>query len=133
MSEITHTGTVTTVTKNTVTLSLSSDSCGSCSLRGVCGPASNQERTINVESSDAQSFVVGQKVEVTLSQSQAVNAAFWGYILPLILILSVVFGGTAAKNETFAAAAALGTIPVYYFILWLCRGKLKKTLQIKIR
>lgn len=133
MSEITHTGTITAIKGNKITLLLSSAACGSCALRSACGPASHPDRKIDIETPEAKNFSVGQTVEVMLTQTQTVKAAFWGYIAPLILMLSALFSGLAFCSETCAAALSLGSLPVYYFILWLCRGKLKKTLQIKIR
>lgn len=133
MSEIIHAATVTATEKNSITLLLSSGACDGCALHSVCGPAAQQGRTINIKTPDAETFAVGQTVDVVLSQTQALNAAFWGYIAPLILMLTVLFAALAFSSETLAAALALAVLPFYYCILWLCRDKLKKTLQIKIR
>lgn len=133
MNEIVHTGTVTAVDKNKVTLKLSSAACDGCALRGACGSAANSERGFGVETPEAGKFAPGQKIEVVLSPAQAAGAAFWGYIAPLILVLAVLLAVSGFGSETLAAALSLGVLPVYYFLLWLCRGRLKKTLQIKIR
>ncbi len=133
MNEIIHAATVTATEKNSITLLLSSGACDGCALHSVCGPAAQQKRTINIKMPDAETFAVGQTVDVVLSQAQALNAAFWGYIAPLILMLTVLFAALAFSNETLAAALSLAVLPFYYCILWLCRDKLKKTLQIKIR
>lgn len=133
MNEIVHTGVITNVAKNKVTLRLSSAACDGCALRGACGSAAHPENGFDVETPDAEKFSPGQTVEVVLMPAQAAGAAFWGYIAPLILVLTVLFTVSAFGSETLAAVLSLGSLPVYYLMLWLCRGRLKKALQIKIR
>lgn len=133
MNEIVHTGVVTAVDKNKVTLKIPSAACDGCALRGACGSAANSERGFSVETPEAGNFSPGQKVKVVLSPAQAAEAAFWGYVAPLVLVLAVLFTVLGFGGETLAASLSLAVLPLYYFILWLCRNKLKKTLQIKIR
>lgn len=133
MNEIVHTGVITAVAKNKVTLRLSSAACDGCALRGACGPAARSKNGFDVETPDAENFIPGQTVEVVLMPAQAAGAAFWGYIAPLILVLTVLFTVSAFGGETPAAVLSLGILPVYYLMLWLFRGRLKKALQIKIR
>lgn len=133
MNEIVHKGVITAVAKNKVTLRLSSAACDGCALHSACGSAAHSQNGFDIETPDADKFSPGQSVEVVLMQAQAAGAAFWGYIAPLILVLAVLFTVSAFGSETLAAVLSLGSLPVYYFLLWLCRGRLKKALQIKIR
>ena len=133
MNEIVHTGVITAVAKNKVTLRLSSAACDGCALRGACVPSARSKKGVDCETPDAENFIPGQTVEVVLMPAQAAGAAFWGYIAPLILVLTVLFTVSAFGGETPAAVLSLGILPVYYLMLWLFRGRLKKALQIKIR
>ena len=66
MNEIVHTGVITAVAKNKVTLRLSSAACDGCALRGACGPAARSKNGFDVETPDAENFIPGQTVEVVL-------------------------------------------------------------------
>ncbi|MGL5547644.1 MAG: SoxR reducing system RseC family protein, partial [Tannerellaceae bacterium] len=56
------------------------------------------------------------------------------YALPIVLILSTLFGASAAgMSDTAAALLALATLIPYYCVLYLFRNKLKKRFTFKIR
>lgn len=136
MTEIAHPATVIAVETTKITLQLTSENhCHNCALQNVCSSGEASERTITLnDKKAAKNFYIGQNVEVILSSKQITQAAVYGYILPLLLVLFFLFVPYfLTHNETLAALLSLAVIPVYYSLLWLFRKKIKKTLQISIR
>lgn len=136
MTEIAHPATVTAVETSKITLQLTSENCcHNCALQNVCGSGEPSGRTITLNDKEAaKNFYIGQNVEVILSSKQITQAAVYGYILPLLLVLFFLFVPYfLTHDETLAALLSLAVIPVYYSLLWLFRKKIKKALQISIR
>lgn len=136
MTEIAHPATVIAVETSKITLQLTSENCcHNCALQNVCGSGEPSGRTITLNDKEAaKNFYIGQNVEVILSSKQITQAAVYGYILPLLLVLFFLFVPYfLTHNETLAALLSLAVIPVYYSLLWLFRKKIKKALQISIR
>ena len=62
--------------------------CHNCALQNVCSSGETSERTITLnDKKAAKNFYIGQNVEVILSSKQITQAAVYGYILPLMLVL----------------------------------------------
>lgn len=134
MTEITHSGTITAIKQNIITVEIAQkEACGSCALKDACSQTTKQHQ-IEVETQTPEKYQTGQKAEVTISSKQAFYAALYGYIIPLFLvILSLFLSFILTKNETTAALCGLGILIPYYILLWIFRNNLKKSLIIKIR
>ncbi len=134
MSEIVHTAIVTSVSKDAITASFErSEACGKCALKDACGQAKEQHE-ISVAIDDGTKYVVGQKVEVVISGAQAFYAAFWGYILPLVIVLATMMVTyVLTADETLCAVLSLSSLVVYYPTMLGLRKYFNKSFQIKIR
>ena len=134
MSEIVHKAIISDIREKLIIAQISrGEACGSCALKEACGQTTNTHQ-VAIESDNTDQYSIGQQIEVIISQSQAYYAAFWGYLLPLVLILFVLFTTyTLSKSEELAAIVSLGILVIYYVLLWIFRSYFQRKLQIRIR
>ena len=73
-------------------------------------------------------------MEVVLKATMGMKAVWLGYFIPVLLLLGAVLGLMAlGVAEVPAALVGLGTLAVYYFVLWLFRGRLKNEYLFTIK
>ncbi len=134
MSEIVHKAIVIDIKDQLVVAQMSrGEACSSCALKEACGQTTSSHKVI-VKTENSKQYNIGQKIEVVISQSQALYAAFWGYVLPLVLVLFTLFiVYTTSQNEELSAMASLGVLVMYYTLLWIFKAHFQKKLQIRIR
>ena len=134
-SSVSHTGTVINVFKDTVTVSVvSSEACGSCASRSACslGVQSNT-RNILVNTPDAASYSVGEKVLVSTRTQMGLMAVALCYLIPaVVLVGSLATAMQICKSEGASAAISLLSVALYYGVLCLCRGKIAKKVSFTI-
>jgi sigma-E factor negative regulatory protein RseC len=131
---ICHSGIVKSVEKHRIIVSIISQAaCVSCHAKGACTASDIKEKEIEISQWQGN-YSPGDQVEIVSSESQGFVAIFFAYILPLVLMVStLVLIITFTKNEGFAAIGSLAILVPYYFILFLLRLKLRKTLKFNIR
>lgn len=124
---ISHTGTIISMEKSTITVKLDVQAaCGQCTVAGVCGAAKVENKIISVNAG-AGSFQSGEKVKVTMASRLGYWAVFYTYLLPVALLLSCLFTVTALGfQELWAALCSIAVLFPYYFILYLLRSKMAK-------
>lgn len=124
---ISHKGKVVKMTPQVTTVViLQHAACGSCHAAGICGMAELSEKTVEVPTDPYASYGIGDEVEVVLKASMGMKAVWLAYCIPLLLMLAVILGLMAAKvAEVPAGLIGLGTVAVYYLLLWLFRDRLK--------
>ncbi len=84
------------------------------------------EKLLHIPVSDPD-FRIGEKVRVILAQSLGFRALFLGYVLPFLLVLTVLLVLTAAgSDELVAGLASLAVLAPYYVGLKLMRGKVDR-------
>jgi len=112
---------------------LSQSACSSCHAKQACTMADMKEKIIEVQGHDNQSFHPGDDVTVSFDESSGMKAVFFGYVLPLIiLVASIIIFLSVLKNEGLAALLALFMMVPYYFGLFLFRKKLGKEFRFRI-
>ena len=120
--EIIHEGIVTGIEGESVNIMLTPGSaCTGCRAEGSCSVYGDDVKIIKMESR----FTVhpGQKVMVSMSESQGFRALFLGYVLPLILVLFIlVLCISLSVGELASGLIAIGSIATYYFVLFLCHA-----------
>lgn len=134
MSEIVHTAIITSVIENKIKASFErNEACGNCALKAACGQIAEQHEVM-LQVDDGTKYAVGQKIEIVISGMQAFYAAFWGYILPLLVVLATMFCTyISTADEIICAALSLFSLGIYYIVLFIFRKYFKKTFQIRIR
>ncbi len=125
---ITHEGVIASMNHDRITVKITSNAaCAGCHAKGACHLAgSEEEKLLHVPVPDPN-YRVGEKVRVVLDRSLGFRALFMGYILPFLMVFSVLLAMTAAgSNELVAGLASLAVLAPYYLGIRLIRGKLDR-------
>ena len=106
--------------------------CSGCHAKSACSLGSTDVRTITVKS-DAK-LNPGDKVMVVMKLTQGFRALAIGYIIPFIVLIAAFAGLTiAGAGELSSALLSFAALAVYYFIVWLLRGRIEKKFEFKIK
>ena len=108
--------------------------CSGCHARVVCGVDESKDKIVEVATSDAASYSVGECVEVALeSRSVGAKSVFLAYVVPFFVLLIVLVGLTAfGASEGVAALSAIAGVGIYYVVLWLMNSRIEKTIKFII-
>jgi len=130
---IEHKGRIDSIHGNKINVSfLAMSGCASCHAKGICSAADMQEKSVEVTDYTNQ-YNIGEEVNITLKQSLGFRALFLGYVLPFLLVLSILICLTALGfNEAVAGLGALSVLFPYYLILFLLRNKIRKKFTFTI-
>ena len=89
-----------------------------------------KEKMIEVPTSEASLYRKGDSVVVTADSAVGFRASFYGYLLPLILMVIALVGVLkATHSEGAAALSALGILVPYYVVLYLFQKMILKPLM----
>ena len=134
-NNVTHSGRVIGVFRDTVTVAVeSSEACGSCASRSACslGVQSNT-RNILITTPDASSFSVGEIVRVATRTQMGLMAVALCYAAPAVVLVAVLAAAVlCGVSEGVAALISLGSVAIYFGILWLVRDKLAQKISFTI-
>lgn len=133
-SALQHRGVVTSVDADAVTVSVIAESaCAGCHAKGICGE-SGAERIIRVVTPDASAYSAGDRVVVALmNQSMAMSSVVWGYMLPLVVLLVVLFGSVALGfSDGISAVVSIVAVAIYYAGLYLARRVFERKIEFTI-
>lgn len=129
---IKHRGIITAIHSNSVEVNIVSESaCSSCHAKGSCSASDVQEKNIQVQCKTGQ-YSVGENVNVNMSKTQGFMAAFWAYIVPLLILISTLLLSLGTLNEAKAGLISLTSMATYFLILYLGRGTFFKSFTFKI-
>jgi sigma-E factor negative regulatory protein RseC len=126
-------GIIESVNDNVVTVRIDrGTACGHCSAQGLCNLAESTERIIEVNPS-AQSFSVGELVQVTMSRSMGNKAILLGYFIPFVLLISTLLIFSAfGLPDWMAGLVSLVILIPYFIILYIFRERLRRTFSFSI-
>lgn len=126
--KISHEGVISSMSEDRVTVKITSyAACTSCHAKGACNMAGGEEEKLLHIPVPHPDFSIGEKVRVILAQSLGFRALFLGYVLPVLLVLTVLLVMTAAgSNELLAGLFSLAILLPYYVGLKLMRGKVDR-------
>lgn len=132
--DISHRGKVLEVTPQFTTVEIVSESaCSACHARGLCGLSESKSKTVVVPTSGWDSFCPGDEVNVVLKLTMGYKAVWLAYVVPLFVLVAVLLGLCALGiNELHAGLAAIGTVALYYFVIFLLRNNLNNQYIFKI-
>ena len=135
MSQIKHSGEVVRIERNAVYVRMTVNSaCSGCHAKAVCGLDESEDKIVEVATSLALEYNIGESVEVALqSESMGTKAVVLTYVVPFfvlsLLLVAAVVGGL---GEGLAVVAALAGVVVYYGVLYLLRDKIKNRIKFII-
>lgn len=131
---VTHTGVVETISGTQVRVRFVAQSaCAECHARGVCSISNSEEKFVDVTNT-LPGLAQGDHVEVVLSQSQGFKAVWYGYGLPLIILLTVIFAVyRITGRDGLSALIGMGSLIPYYLAVYLFRRRISRSIEFKLR
>ncbi len=133
-TKISHSGVVESVEGDCVHVRIvQTSACAACKVAGYCNAAESKEKIIDVRCGNPVAYHVGQAVIVSTSGQVAVRALLWGFGVPFIVLVTVLFVVLQLTgNEGVAALSAMASLLPYYGMLWLFREKMRDQLAFSI-
>lgn len=107
--------------------------CAGCHAKGICGE-SGSERIIEVRTPYASEFKMGDKVVVALLKpSMGMTSVVWGYLLPLIVLVAILFGCKSLGVEDGPSAlASIVAVALYYVGIYFTRKIFERKIEFTI-
>ncbi|MBR4046151.1 MAG: SoxR reducing system RseC family protein [Alistipes sp.] len=107
--------------------------CAGCHAKGICGE-SGSERIIEVRTPYASEFKTGDKVVVALLKpSMGMTSVVWGYLLPLIVLVAILFGCKSLGVEDGPSAlASIVAVALYYVGIYFTRKIFERKIEFTI-
>jgi sigma-E factor negative regulatory protein RseC len=132
--DIFHEGIIKSIEEGKIVAGIISKSaCASCHAGGICSAADLKEKEIEITDWEGD-FSTGDKVIIVANESQGFKALFYGYLLPLLLLLtSLIIFTNVLDSEGIAALVSLSLLAPYYLVLYFFRNRFRKTLNFTIK
>jgi sigma-E factor negative regulatory protein RseC len=136
MNNIIHTGIIESKAGDKVFVSVKrSAGCMSCKAEAICFGKTKAGNVVEVVTNPGESFSEGETVELSCSTGTSRRAAMLMFLIPLILIVSVIILMTAVlkRSEAAGAIAGLSAAVLWYAALYMLRTKLNDKFVFTIR
>ncbi len=132
---ITHPGIVKKFADNTALISIIvSSGCASCHVKGACNVAEMNEKVIEINVSEGETYSIGQQVVVEMKQSLGTWAVLLGYVFPfLVVLISLIILFAFQVEQGLAGLISIGLLAPYYLALYALRGYMKKQFSYHIQ
>lgn len=133
-NKIKHAGVIESVADDCVRVRiLQTSACSACKVANHCNASESKEKLIDVYGSSHAGYQVGERVMVVASPEVGVRAVAWGFGIPFVLLVVVVFIMVRLTgNEGLAALASLVALLPYYLVLYVLRDKIRERLSFGI-
>lgn len=134
-TNITHKGIVLSVFGDTVTVAVETgEACASCASRAACSLGTQTtSRNVLINTPDAATYSKGEVVTVATKSRMGLTAVAFCYAVPaIVLVVSLAAAIAFGLGEGLAALISLGSLVVYYIILWLMQDKLARKISFTI-
>jgi sigma-E factor negative regulatory protein RseC len=111
---------------------ITGSACSGCHAKSACSLGNTEVKTITVKSDAA--LHPGDRVTVTMEQSQGFRALMIGYVMPLLVLIAVFAALTTADaGELASALLSFAALAVYYTGVWVFRAKVGEKFEFKIK
>jgi sigma-E factor negative regulatory protein RseC len=129
---VSHDGKVVGAAGNKILVKIISRSaCAQCDARGICGPADSEEKIIAALAREP--LREGDPVTVIMEERLGQRAVFYGFFLPFMVMITVLFTAYAlGSGEIIAALLGIGSLVPYYLVLHLSREKIEKDFVFRV-
>jgi len=130
---IEHSGIVQTIYDDHVDVKIvSHPACAGCAATNICDVSGKNEKIIRTVKPDK--IAVGEEVTVLMSQSQGFRALFLGYLLPFLLVLTILITLSSFKvPELISGLFAIVALGPYYLVVYLSKEKIGKKFSFSIK
>lgn len=134
-NEIQHTGKIVEITPDFTTVQIiASSACSACHAKSLCGMSEDQEKIIMLPTDPYATYNVGDQVQVATKMSMGMKAVWISYVIPLMVLMILILSlSTVFEKEYMRGLVAIAGVGVYYFIVWLFRGKLNNEFVFYIK
>lgn len=132
---IEHEGIIRSINGNQFTILISQNSaCSECHAKSACMAADTKEKMINVVDNSGQ-FKLNEQVMLSGKTSIGYKAIWWAFVIPLILIITVIIASTSIwhTSELHAALLSMTALFPYYIFLYIVRSKMGEKLAFTIK
>lgn len=131
---ISHEGIITGIDNNNVQVKiLSKSACVSCNIKGACNMSEMKEKIIVIPRPNDKELSMGQEVTVSMGLGQANKAVIFAYVIPTIILFSMIFILNYFKvEEGINALISIGSLIPYYLILFFFKDKIKRKFEYEI-
>ena len=132
--KIRHSGVIDSIAEGVVKVRiLQQSACAACKVAGYCHASESKEKLVSVCCNNVAAYRPGQEVVVTASRQVAFRATLLAFIVPLIILMvALVVAIRVTGSEAVAALSALGTLMLWYSLLWLLRSKISSQVSFEI-
>lgn len=111
---------------------VNASACASCHAKGACLTSDMVEKEIEIVRFSGE-YHEGQHVNIVGSHSLGLKAAFYGYLLPFMMVLATLLISISfTKSEGLAGLLALAALVPYYGILYFFKNQLKRSFEFEI-
>ena len=126
-NEIRHEGRIVEITPEFTTVEiLVSSACAACHAKGLCGMSEAEEKVIMVPTDPYAQHKVGDTVTVMTKMSMGMKAVWISYVVPLIILMILILSlSEIFDSQMLCGLASIGGVALYYFFIWLFRGRLQ--------
>lgn len=128
MEHISHDGRIVKIEGSRIEVEIiSRAACQSCVARHSCGLADSQSKIIEVCTPDSPNYQIGEEVRVGIAAQNGLKAVFYGYVLPLLLVIAVLISTIMlGYSEEISGIFSIIVLIPYYFWLFLIQKKLRR-------
>lgn len=107
--------------------------CVSCKVAGHCHASDKKDKTVDVYGVGMSGLNVGDEVLVVASENTGWFAVALSFILPFIIVVTVLFAVLAVSgNELAAALSGLFSLVPYFVLLYFLRDRIRKRISFTI-
>ena len=132
---IEHQGVITDIAGHKVSVTiLQQSACSSCHARGACTAADSKEKMVDIADYTGK-YKVNDLVTVVGQKSMGYRAVLWAFVIPIIILVSILVVSVNAwgLGEIDAALAAIISLVPYYAILYLLRDRMAGSFKFTIK
>ena len=125
--DISHDGRIVDLNPEFTTVEIISQAaCASCHASALCGMSESKKKIVEVPTTLGD-WYPGQEVKVLLKPSMGFKAVWIAYVIPLMILLSVLLSMIALGfSEPVSGLAGIAAVGIYYLVIWLFRDSLRK-------
>lgn len=131
--KVLHTGIIQAVSEDKLTVTIvSASACSSCHAKGACLASDMKEKEIDIYRFDGK-YQQGQHVNIVGQTSQGYKAAFYGYVLPFLLVFAtLLITISITHSDGLSGLLSLAILFPYYAVLYFFRNNLKRSFEFEI-
>ncbi len=132
---IEHKGIIKRINGNQITVCIIQKSaCSACHAKSVCMAADSKEKLVNISDSSGK-FIENEQVIIEGKKSIGYSAIFWAFVIPLIILISILLLSLNyfKLSEVEAALSSIISLAPYYFILYLFRNQMSNSFKFSIK